>query len=411
MNLVTFLGSQPWAVLLHKTQMIALEQELTFFNILNDCACNFSHSNIQLQFGDENFDSYAFEMMLAIDKTQARCPPGLFLSMGGNHYFVEHTAIEELSFPKPSVNFLSSPSARIKFCSVTIHITVLNIYPDAIAIEKLAAAAVSMNRVLKPSLLMHTITSCRCTSTSFRSNTSKIDDFCSFSTSPLHPLHQAHAALHSWMETLKIARYLLQPVMSSSELRRGFISSQAPQEQSDQNSSLSSRSRCCLVSLPYPFSIPKSGPCAEPVNRDLDSRNVGVDTNKDTHEAAIGHPMLLDLMSHLGSSMLFFNEYKMLEEKCLSIRDSIQNEVCSLLSTMYDDSSGSTYESQEKQPAVHIQERVDTGPLECEVSMASELCDSAQDNLCRKRTSPMEEENSFRKRLRCHSPVDEEKVC
>ena len=403
MTLFEYIGAQPWAVHVNDTQLIAIEEDLIFYNILNDCKCLFSYCDIQLPLGDEMNESFIFELLIAVDKTKSgKYAPGLFFAINGERFLIEHTAIEELSFPKPTSNPVHAPSARIRFTNVTIHITVLESFQYEIAIQKLAAAAVSMNKVLKSSLLRHSTTGCR--STSFASSPNHKDSSSKFASLPAssqnHPLYSAYRSLGSWMHTLTTAKYLLQPVMKSKDLQDALISSHA--------ASNASSSQCCLISLPSdPFLFAAAGAECGGQATDACSRDdTRVDPTRANTASSCGHPKLHDLMVHLRNSMLYAYEYELLEQRALYARDVAEKEVFTLLSSMYDDSSGSIDGSEDFVYAEHVQDH--------EASVTSELCGAERSEVSMKRPMSVEDTSEcnegLRKRLRVNSISIEDEV-
>ena len=255
MNIHHFLQCQPWALYVDNAQLSDLKQDMTFYNILGECLCSFSYKGVQMDLFNSQYEECAtYGMEICVENHEPALAgdplylPGLFLVVDSATYLVNHTAIEELAFPKPTCPeklLLTQPQvAYIKFPNVTVHIRVPDSIDRYIAHKKLAAAAFSMNKTLKRSLLKHksismpttkhspdrfvesTPTTCSTFSTGHgRSPGERVvsADNTKTSLSPSEPLHRLHHALHKWMDVMQTSQQLLHPVIDKISFRGSIL--------------------------------------------------------------------------------------------------------------------------------------------------------------------------------------------
>lgn len=224
--------------------------------------------------------------------------PSLFLKINHELYLTNHTAIQELTFPKQQ----PSPAADqlyllLKWPTCTFYLYILpdqsslssqqgSQYSAPIIYEKLSSAVISMNRILKCSLASYEKLKQQLQETFQRNNSIKLHQFqeknhhphpreslssssveCSSttvggdvvssspseiteSTSLLNSLesllkHSSHlfaldciqSSLHHWMDTTTISRHLLQPILPSPLYHELLLSSHFPPNSLPQNSS------------------------------------------------------------------------------------------------------------------------------------------------------------------------------
>ena len=154
-----FLASQPWLKALSPETMMQLKGTFKLFVILKDAVCSFStqcsstkgsndlHQRMSFLDSNENSGIYSsyFSLEIVLGTSQGRdkdksvispnYPPSLFFRINQQFYLVNHTIIDELSFPKePSssststskknnTNMFKMPLASMKIGHLLIQIT------------------------------------------------------------------------------------------------------------------------------------------------------------------------------------------------------------------------------------------------------------------------------------------------
>lgn len=255
MNIHAFIKCQVWCYPLVDTQVLDLKKDLYLYSILSGFQCQLYYGGQILNIfpGESNSDSessISYEMWIGVDKNkeQPKYAPSFFLSFSDQLYLVDHTAIEELVFPKSCQSFSlsgkapqSPPSASIKFPNVTILIkgdSALSDPPQTV-VKKLASAAVCMNKVLKCSLLSHEAVDPH----SPNMPSSKVHSFLSTNGTPCiclesrapvtddsqnlsledETMSTLDGRLHSWMATLHVSQRLTHPVVDSHDLKKALL--------------------------------------------------------------------------------------------------------------------------------------------------------------------------------------------
>jgi hypothetical protein len=359
LNLTEFLSVQPWLLpVTEETYQHLLSSSYQFYTILCDSFCRIlyqdqyceiaipSSSPVQIssiapvspllpenpQANSEfkfhipregkQFD-IPIELLIAISPPSAPCnssnhSPSLFLKINHELYLTNHTAIQELTFPKQQPS--SAPAIDqlyllLKWSTCSFYLYILPDqqpspqlpqqgiqYPAPIIYEKFSSAVISMNRILRCSLasyeklkqqlqetfqqknsrrlqqfrekhrthLGESSSSVECSSTTIggdissspsetvaesTSLRSSIDSLLT-NSSHLFALDCIQSSLHHWMDTSTLSRHLLQPVLPSPLYHELLLSSHLPPHSLSQNLSSSQTSHHKKRSLPSPPMTP-----------------------------------------------------------------------------------------------------------------------------------------------------------
>jgi hypothetical protein len=353
LNLSQFLAIQPWILPVNKdTYQQLISSSYQFYTILSDSHCRIlyqeqyceiaipsspslpqipplspplssplslhskvsSESKFVIPKEGKQFD-IPIELIIAISppttssRPSSNQPPSLFLKINNKLYLTNHTAIQELTFPRQQTSSPSATSAStvadqlyllLKWPTCSFYLYILpdqysspllhqqgTQYAAPIIHEKLSAAVISMNRILRCSLAsfdklkqqlqqkFQQIHSKRlrkfqenhphpvgessswneCSSTtiggdlsspsdSSKESTSLLSSIESLLTSPSHlfALDCIQSSLHHWIDTTAISRHLLQPVLPSPLYQELLLSSYLPPNPLSQNLSSSQAS-------------------------------------------------------------------------------------------------------------------------------------------------------------------------
>lgn len=142
-----FLGLQPFIHRMDDNQLSVLKSNFQPFNILRSGVCTFIIKNIPV-LKIENVDIYI------LTEQCGKSAAGLFLVIDEIYYFINHSLVEELSFPNIKHRY-PQLSAYLKFVGICIEITMIPIYAVSLIIETLSSMATAINMSLSSNTLFH----------------------------------------------------------------------------------------------------------------------------------------------------------------------------------------------------------------------------------------------------------------
>lgn len=151
MDIQSYLKLQPWLFKLEPKRMHEMQSTYNFFTIFSRGVAFFHFGSQILTFLDD-VSKISIDIYILADNNNT-FPPGLFFELNSEYYFVNHLAIEEVSYPKDMNSSNMQMSVYIRWPNICVEVTMLPIYSVPTIFVKLNNMVKAMNMSLKSSLL------------------------------------------------------------------------------------------------------------------------------------------------------------------------------------------------------------------------------------------------------------------